>query len=871
MARQGVRNIANPRDFAPDELLIKFRPGASHAAIQGIEHQLGAHRMKSYSRIDVHRWRLGRGLSVEHALEILSKPPFRDHLEYAEPNYLVYPAQEFPDDSSRGELWGLHNLGQTGGKKDADIDALEAWQVTQGSSQVVVGVIDTGVDYSHVDLSANIWTNPGEIPGNGVDDDDNGYVDDIHGWDFSGNGDNNPMDFIGHGTHVAGTIGAVGNNSLGVVGVNWQVRIMPLKFFSDSGVGYDSDAIEAILYASSFKDGAGNQLVRITNNSWGRDGRSRAVQDAIAGSGTLFVAAAGNAGSSSNFYPAAYSLNNIVSVAATDYNDLLASFSNYGSKWVDLGAPGVDILSTIPGNDYAYYNGTSMAAPHVAGVAALILERFPALSLPELKARILNNVDQLPPLQGKTVSGGRLNARRAVDTVELLPDADPPGTVINLVAGQPGSDSVPLTWPAPPDNVAAYLYDVRYLAGQTIDANNWDLATRAQGEPVPQSPNSPESFTVTGLAASRTYYLALKVADAAGNFSSLSNLVSATTPGPPAGSWTTETVDPSFRVGNWSSLALDGSGNPRIAYNDYNNNDAKYAELSGGAWSIATIPDPDQNVGRWTSLALDAAGHARMTYFDDTSHKLRYAQWTGSEWLMETVDKSKPSNGNWNSIALDTSGNAHVSYRLGYDNSGGGLKYTHWTGSRWETTLLDASRGAATLGTSIALDQDGNPLIAYHDHQAGTLRYARWTGTAWELSTVDGNASTHVGEYCSLALDSSGNPHISYFDSANGDLKRAYWTGAGWATKVVDSQGMVGWDTSIKVDSNDDPHISYYDIDDGDLKYARLTANGWVIEAAQSQGDMGWYTSLALDADGDPHISYTGYDEPGLKYARKSH
>jgi len=258
-------------------------------------------------------------------------------------------------------LWGLHNTGQTGGGSDKDIDGPEAWDLLTGSKDVLVGIIDTGIDRNHEDLSENMWTNPNEIAGNGVDDDQNGYIDDIHGWDFYNN-DNNPHDDNSHGTHCAGTIGAVGNNGKGVVGVSWKVSMVGLKFLGGSGGGYLSDGIKSIAYATKIG-------VDLTSNSWGGGGYSSSMKTAIdeaAAAGIGFVAAAGNhAGDNDAYpsYPASYESENVISVGAHDHFAKSAYFSCYGKTSVDLFAPGVNILSTIPGNGYASYSGTSMAHP----------------------------------------------------------------------------------------------------------------------------------------------------------------------------------------------------------------------------------------------------------------------------------------------------------------------------------------------------------------------------------------------------------------------------------------------------------------------------------------------------------------------------
>lgn len=350
------------------------------------------------------------GQTLEGAIQALSLDP---SVDYAEPNYLI-AAGVTPNDSRFSTQWALHNTGQTGGSNDADIDAPEAWDLHTGND-VIIAVIDTGVDYNHSDLAGNIWTNTGEVPGNGRDDDGNGYVDDVRGWDFANN-DNNPMDDHNHGTHVAGIIAAKGNNANGIVGVNWSARIMPLKFMTATGQGSTFAAIQAIEYAVA--NGA-----RVSNNSWGGPGFSRALYDAIRAANTaghVFVAAAGNANLNNDTrpeYPASFNLANIISVAATDSNDRRASFSNYGARTVDLGAPGVSILSTIRGNNYRTFSGTSMASPFVAGVAGLMLAGRPGLSVAGLKSALLDTVDPVASLNGSTVSGGRLNVFKALSQV----------------------------------------------------------------------------------------------------------------------------------------------------------------------------------------------------------------------------------------------------------------------------------------------------------------------------------------------------------------------------------------------------------------------------------------------------------------------
>ncbi|WP_330848889.1 S8 family peptidase [Mangrovicoccus ximenensis] len=317
---------------------------------------------------------------------------------------LQLDARAVSDDPRTGDLWALDN------DRDTDIDLPEAWENSRGAG-VLVAVIDTGVDYRHPDLAENMWINPGEIPGNGIDDDGNGFVDDIHGYDFVDT-DARPMDGNSHGTHVAGTIAAVAGNGIGIAGVAPEAQIMAVKVLSDSGTGSIFDAIQGIEYAALM--GA-----QIANCSWGGAAFPTALADAVrlAGeAGMAIVAAAGNDAKNTDIsphYPAAIDAPNMISVAATDRYDSFAGFSNYGIRSVDVAAPGVGILSTVPGAGYASKSGTSMAAPHVSGIAALILANEPWLSPAELRQRLIDSSDPVAGLASRSASGGRVNAATA--------------------------------------------------------------------------------------------------------------------------------------------------------------------------------------------------------------------------------------------------------------------------------------------------------------------------------------------------------------------------------------------------------------------------------------------------------------------------
>lgn len=551
-------------DHVPGQVLVKFRSHASPSERAAIRRELGGHTLKKLGGIDVELISL-EGSTVEEALERWGA---HAGVEYIEPNYVVR-ALVLPDDPMFPDLWGLRNTGQTGGTPDADIDADEAWDVGTGSHEIVVGVLDTGVDYNHLDLTGNMWHNPGEIPDNGVDDDGNGFVDDYLGWDFY-NGDNDPMDDNGHGTHVSGTIGAVGNNGVGVAGVCWSVRICPIKFLGWNGYGTTAGAIASVEYAI----GAG---VNILNNSWGGGEYSRALEEAIESArdvGMLFVVAAGNSTSDNDLYPhypSSYQVDNVVAVAATDFRDALADFSSYGLTSVDLAAPGVGVLSTAPGQRYEWGSGTSMAAPHVSGAAALLWSLYPGMNADAVKERLLATTDPVPELSGKCVTGGRLNVFAAV----AEPDTVAPGPITDLATFNPGSNTMGLGWSSSGDDggtgVARY-YRVRYSTS-VITESTFSDASRAWGEPDPQPPGCREEMEVTGLDFDTTYFFAVKAYDEFGNPGPISNLAAGTTLGPPAIAIRPTSLSESLQAGD------TGGGTLRLSNEAGGTLDFKVAEV----------------------------------------------------------------------------------------------------------------------------------------------------------------------------------------------------------------------------------------------------------------------------------------------------
>lgn len=517
---------ASGQTYLAGEVLIKFAADTSPTDVEAILSDLGAKRIRKFDHINVSHESISL-MSVDDAIARYSGD---DRIEFIEPNYL-YHADVVPNDQYFNYLWGMRNTGQVvrpgapAGIAGADIDATLAWDLFTGSPAVLVAIIDSGVDYTHPDLAANMYVNPGEIAGNSVDDDGNGYVDDVRGWDFLNN-DNDPMDDMWHGTHCAGTLGAVGNNGIGVVGINWNVSILPLKFLDAVGDGNTADAISAIHYATMM--GA-----RVTSNSWGGGPNSTALRDAILearDAGILFVASAGNNALNNDvvpYFPANTGLANVVSVAGTDATDHLGSYSNFGPVRVHIAAPGSDIASTVPNNGYDFSDGTSMAVPLVAGVAALLFGRYPEMSMAEVKDQILSRADSLPALTGLIRGAARLNAYRAL----ALLDSIPPDAVIDLFVFDRGTDWLELDWTTTGDDGStgkAARFELRYSTAPITEAN-YSLATIAANPPPPLPAGGYQTMRVNGLASSTLYYLALRVIDERGNASAISNPASEST------------------------------------------------------------------------------------------------------------------------------------------------------------------------------------------------------------------------------------------------------------------------------------------------------------------------------------------------------
>ena len=470
--------VPAPAAAAPEvvagRIVVTWHPDASDARRDEVRGRHGLQREESYDAIDVEVVSVPEP-AVQRVIDALRRQP---GVAGAEPDFVMEPTTSDP---GYPDLWALENTGQRGGVAGIDIDATGAWETTTGNSGVIVAVIDTGIDISHPDLAGNIWRNPGEIPGNGIDDDGNGYVDDVNGWDFY-NGDATVFDSSeedAHGTHVAGTIAALGDNGRGVVGVAPDVTIMPIKFLGGAeGSGSGSAAAAAVAYA--YANGA-----TVINTSWGGGGGTALKNAITAATGAVVVAGAGNLGDDMDVetpqFPAAwardgYGMPNVLSVASIERTGAMSSFSNHGALSVDIGAPGVECVSTCPDNGYPGNSGTSMAAPHASGVAALVASVGRSLTGAQLSDAVKAGVRPSASLAGKTTTGGRLDAVRAlaasaapvpVTEPEPVPDpdADPvaPAPVDSPVPHD-GTGARSLDWACPGITLSGFV-DV--LAGTT--------------------------------------------------------------------------------------------------------------------------------------------------------------------------------------------------------------------------------------------------------------------------------------------------------------------------------------------------------------------------------------------------------------------
>lgn len=526
-ATEQMREKLQDTEYKPGELLVKWKSGPALSSELASDYGGRIAERFDFGQAPANdpgqlvRMELPKGLELAQVLAAMQDD---ERIAYAETNEIYHQPEvsgvppEDPNDLGPA-LWGLHNSGQDGGKPGADVHAREAWNITTGDGTdqgPIIAVIDGGIDYNHPDLRANMWVNQGEIPDNGIDDDGNGVVDDVYGFNaYANTGD--PLDGSnGHGTHVAGTIGAVGNNGEGVTGVMQSARLMAVKIFSDEGRTDRASIVRGINYSA--KMGA-----RITNNSWGGGGASEAIKEAFANNPALHIAAAGNSGYDNDkrdAFPANYDLDNLMAVAATNRHDRLASFSQWGRLNVDVAAPGRDILSTFPDGHYRSLSGTSMATPHVSGVAGLIASAYPQASPEEIKARLIHGSDLVEELGHHSVSGGRVNAASSLE-----PDLVAPGVPRDFGAVEVSSRQAKIRWKTPADDGQnggpVHAVELR-VSNQPITEDNFeDAKIHANGRGDTVGERSELKFLRTPQTVPGETYFAAKAIDNVGNRSGL--------------------------------------------------------------------------------------------------------------------------------------------------------------------------------------------------------------------------------------------------------------------------------------------------------------------------------------------------------------
>lgn len=511
------QNISSNEDKS-DEILVQFRDFDDTVSIRQFGGKFKSKiTTKSMERFNQKGFIVLKVPNKSRAITALQNNP---NVKWVSDNYKVELVQSYPNDPyyTNGGLWAMNS-----------IKANTVWQTNKGSQNVFVGIIDEGILYNHQDLCGQIWNNPYDLP-DGRDNDNNGYIDDIHGWDFF-NDDSSIYDGVdNHGTHVAGTIGGIGNNGIGVVGVSPNVTMISAKFLQNGG--YLDDAIRAIDYLTDLKLRHGINIVA-SSNSWGGGGYSQGLYDAIERAkmaDILFVAAAGNASNNNDLYPsypASYVNDNIISVAAINSSDGIASFSNYGARSVDIAAPGVGIVSSVGTSvsSYAYYDGTSMATPHVTGAVALYKAANPTTTYSQIKNAILSNARPVASMQGKCLTNGTLNISSFTTPVNEVPivrncsnvvvDNQPPTIPTNLQVTNKTNISLSLGWNASTDNIAVAGYKVYYK----VTSSNTYI-------PIVSTTNS---VTIGGLLPNTKYNVYVQAYDNSNNLSQATSVITDST------------------------------------------------------------------------------------------------------------------------------------------------------------------------------------------------------------------------------------------------------------------------------------------------------------------------------------------------------
>ena len=780
----------------PGEVLVRIEAGASAGDIESIEHVADVDRSDQIAALPSGAiWRMhSRSKNVDGIRQALAG---NANVVYIEPNYILH-AFATPNDPSYAQLWGLKNTGQVisgvAGLAGADIDAEAAWNLTTGSASIVVGVVDTGVNYNHPDLAANIWSNPGGI-GNA------GCAAGTHGFNAI-TGTCDPMDDHYHGTHVSGTIGAAGNNSVGVTGVNWTTSIMGLKFLSASGYGNTADAIEAIDFAIQAKIAGVN--VRVLSNSWGGGSFSKALFDIINKANEndiLFVAAAGNDSYSNDIYPhypSSYATPNMISVAATDNRDALAYFSNYGATSVHLGAPGVSILSCTLGSAYTSASGTSMATPHVAGVAALLLAHSPGLSTAQVKSAILNNVDPIDSLAGKTVTGGRLNAARALG-LPASPDFELSVTPSSrtIVRGTTASYTIGIT----PSN--------GFNSPVTLSATGVPSDATATFTPNPATTTSTLTVTTTGTTPLGTAFMTVTgTGGGAAHTKSLTLTTLASLPAPVCPSFGTPitysiTYDPtSVATGDFN-----GDGKPDIAVTvtAYNRVSVFLGTGTGtfqqvGPYSVGTMP---------LSVAVgdfNGDGRADFATANSGSHDVSIRLGNGDGTFQATLTFSAGTNPFWVATG-DFDADGHTDLAVA-NNGSNNVSILLGEGDGTFQAPVSYSTGSGTFWVAASdLNRDGRLDLAVAAHNGDEISILLGNGngtfqTAVDYAAGDGTASVAIADF-----NGDGKPDLAAANYASNNVSILIGNGDGTFQAAVHYPVGIGPYAVAALDANADGKV----------------------------------------------------------------
>lgn len=786
---------------------LDAQPGGLDAASTGGTHVVAARAALSRLAAGTERWTLRTEADLPRALTALAHNP---NVRYAEPEYAITLADTSNDPRyTSGELWGMHGNAVAPGANAFGSGADEAWlDGHTGSASVVVGIVDGGVDITHPDLAANIWTNPFETPDNGIDDDGNGYIDDVHGWDFAAD-DNTLLDNgdIDHGTHVAGTVGAVGGNGEGVAGVAWHVTLVPAKVIGPSG--FTGDAVEALDYLTDLRTRHGLNVVA-SNNSWGGAGDSQALEDAInrgGDAGILFVAAAGNDGANNDnvpTYPAsntctvradgsARGFDCLVSVAAITQAGALASFSNRGAASVDLGAPGEAILSTVPGGGYGVLDGTSQAAPHVTGAIALCASMNGALGANELRAALLGHTTLTSSLVGKVVTSGRLDVGGM--TATCLPGgAAPSGAPSGLTATTLGAGRVQLAWTDGVTGEAAY--EVQVTTGTAPACGTFTTAATL--------PAGTSAYPVAGLTPNTAFCFRVRGTSPNGA-SGFSGTVSAVTAAATLPAIALQPDDQAVADGTAVRFTTGATGDPVPTVR-------WQAEPAGGAWAdipgasgttLAFTPSRADTGTRYRAIFTNAAGTATT---DEVA--LAVSEPGTYACVPEVFAWTDPAGG----TILPVGAAGTASLALPFTFSHYGLPFTSVTVAADGYLVLGPGGTAGSIATNAPIPGATAPsnLVAAAwddwDPGAGSVS-ARTTGTAPNRRVVitwDGVTSATGGGTASFQAslaETTGVVRLAWLDMVAGGP--AVDHGAAATAGVEDVSGTVGTPVSHRL-----PHLA---------------------------------------------------------------